>query len=96
MQNWRGRNPACPDVGGTFSGVVAQSVLAAWQHPNRDLVIDHPAVPSTVVPIEFTNFHAISIGVDLQGRERLDQTAWMAFLDYRHGQPSIVALLKEG
>jgi hypothetical protein len=96
MRTWRGRNPAYPDVEGTFTGVVATSVLSAWDHPQRDLAVDQPAVPSTVVPIEFSNFHAISIGADLQGRERLDQTAWMAFFDYHEGHPSIVALLKEG
>jgi hypothetical protein len=96
IRNWRGRNPAYPDHEGTFASVVAQSVLSAWRHPQRDLAVDQPAVPSTVVPVEYVNFHAISIGADLQGRERLDQTAWMAVFDYQHGEPSIVALLKEG
>jgi len=53
-------------------------------------------VPSTVVPVEFTNLNAVSIGADLQGPDRLDQTAWMVFFSFEGGHPRIIAFAKEG
>lgn len=93
---WKGRNPAFPDFEGTFDFAVATSVLDAWDRPQRELLLDGASVPSTVVPVEFTNFHAISIGADLQGRDRLEQTAWLVFFDYVGGEPTIIGLCREG
>jgi hypothetical protein len=93
---WKGRNPAFPDFEGTFDFAVATGVLDAWDHPKRELLVDGASVPSTVIPVEFTNFHAISIGADLQGRERLDQSAWLVFFDYVAGEPTVIALCREG
>ncbi len=93
---WSGRNPAFPDFEGTFDLAVATSLLDAWDHPRRELRADAASVPSTVIPVEFTNYHAVSIGADLQGRDRLDQGAWLVFFDYIAGHPTIVGLCKEG
>ena len=49
-----------------------------------------------MVPIEFTNFHALAVGADLKGRERLEQTAWLVHFAYEGKNPKIVALVKEG
>ncbi|NQV06652.1 putative Ig domain-containing protein [bacterium] len=96
VQTWKGRNPAYPDTVATFDVAVAASVFEAWNHPNMSLVANQPAVPSTVIPVEFSNCNAVSIGADLQGRERLDQIAWLVFLAYEHGEPRIIGLVKEG
>jgi hypothetical protein len=93
---WRGRNPAYPDVLGTFDNAVATALLDAWDHPHRELIHDSPTVPSTVVPVEFTNFHLISIGADVHGPERLEQSAWLVVIGYEGGRPRIVGLVKEG
>jgi hypothetical protein len=93
---WKGRNPAYPDHRGTFDLAVATSILDAWDHPQRELVHDEPTVPSTVVPVEFTNFHSISIGADVHGPERLDQSAWLVVFAQEGGRPRIVGLVKEG
>ncbi|MDX1690325.1 MAG: putative Ig domain-containing protein [Acidimicrobiia bacterium] len=93
---WKGRNPAFPDFRGTFDAAVATSVLDAWDHPRREILVDEASVPSTVIPVEFTNYHAMSIGADLHGRERLEQRAWLVFFDYVDGDPKVVALAREG
>jgi hypothetical protein len=93
---WKGRNAAFPDLHATFDAAVAGGILDAWDHPKRELAVNRPAVPSTVVPVEFTNLNAISIGADLQGPERLDQTAWLVFFAFEHGHPKAIALTKEG
>ena len=64
--------------------------------PRMELTPDQPAVPSTVVPVEFTNLHFISIGADLIGPERLDQTAWLVHFSYEDGKPRIIGLCREG
>ncbi len=83
---WKGRNPAYPDLRGTFDTAVAAGVVDAYDHPRMELAPDRPAVPSTVIPVEFTNLHFISIGADLIGPERLDQTAWLVHFTYEDGQ----------
>jgi len=76
--------------------VVGASLLQAWSHPQRVLTTEGPAVPSTTLPVEYTNLHAISIATDLTGRERLDQNAWLVFFTYENNTPCIAALVKEG
>jgi len=93
---WKGRNPAYPDVKGTFDDVIATSLLDAYDHPAALLACDEPVVPATVIPVEFTNFHFISIGAELHGPERLDQSAWLVMVTYEEGIPRIVGLVKEG
>jgi hypothetical protein len=93
---WKGRNPAYPDVRGTFDAAVAAGVLDAYDHPKVELVPDQAAVPSTVIPVEFTNLHFISIGADLSGPERLDQTAWLVHFSYEEGKPRVIGLCREG
>ena len=93
---WKGRNPAYPDFAGTFDLAVATSVLDAFDHPDRELVHDGTAVPSTVVPVEFSNFHWIAIGADVHGPERLDQSAWLVVFSYEEARPRIIGLVKEG
>jgi uncharacterized repeat protein (TIGR01451 family) len=93
---WKGRNPAYPDVKGTFDAVIATSLLDAYDHPAAVLNCDEPVVPATVIPVEFTNFHFISIGAELHGPERLDQSAWLVMVTYEEGIPRIVGLVKEG
>jgi hypothetical protein len=93
---WGGRNPAYRDTEGSFAQVIGAGLLEAWDHPDRVLTTDGPAVPSTVLPVEFTNFHIISISADLRGRDRLDQKAWLAFFSYEGYAPYLVALVKEG
>lgn len=96
VRTWKGRNPAYPDFRGTFDLAVATSFLDAWDHPERLIVHDSPIVPSTVVPVEFTNFHTISVGADVHGPERLDQSAWILAFTYEGGRARIVGLVKEG
>ena len=93
---WKGRNPAYPDFAGTFDLAVATTVLDAFDHPFRELLHDATAVPSTVVPVEFANFHHIAIGADVHGPERLDQPAWLVVFSYESGRPKIIGLVKEG
>jgi hypothetical protein len=93
---WPGRNPAFPDVRGTFADVIAAGVVAAWDNPKRVVLADRPSVPSTVIPVEYTNFHILSLGADVSGRERLDQAAWLVHFSYEQGVPSIIALTREG
>jgi len=93
---WRGRNPAYPDFEGTFDLAVATSVLDAYDHPDRELRVDTPVVPSTVIPVEFTNFHSISIGADVHGYQRLEQAAWLVMFTYEDSRPRIIGLVREG
>ncbi len=93
---WPGRNPAYRDTEGGFARVIGAGLLEAWDHPDRVLTTDGPAVPSTVLPVEFTNFRAVSISAALRGGDRLDQNAWLAFFSYEGGAPHLVALVKEG
>jgi hypothetical protein len=93
---WPGRNPAFPAFRGTFDVAVATSFLDAWDHPQRELLRDQRAVPSTIIPVEFTNFHTISIGADVSGRERLDLPAWLVVFSYEDGGAQIIGLVKEG
>jgi hypothetical protein len=93
---WKGRNPAYADTRGSFDSAVAAGVLDAFDHPRMELVADRPAVPSTVIPVEFTNFHFISIGADLAGPERLDQVAWLVLFAYEDGKPRVIGLCREG
>ena len=93
---WKGRNPAYADFTGTFDLAIATSVLDAFDHPYRELLHDATAVPSTVVPVEFTNFHWIAIGADVHGPERLDQSAWLVVFSYEDALPKIIGLVKEG
>jgi hypothetical protein len=93
---WKGRNPAYPDVRGTFDTAVAAGVLDAFDHPKMELAPDQAAVPSTVIPVEFTNLHFISIGADLIGPERLEQTAWLVHFSYEDGKPRVIGLCREG
>ena len=93
---WKGRNPAYPDFRGTFDFAVAASVLEAHDHPGMQFRLDETTVPSTQIPVEFTNLHFASIGADLQGRDRLDQTAWLVMLAYEDGEPKVIGLCKEG
>ena len=93
---WKGRNPAYPDLRGTFDTAVAAGVLDAYDHPKMELAPDQTAVPSTVIPVEFTNLHFISIGADLIGPERLDQTAWLVHFSYEDGKPRVIGLCREG
>ncbi|MBN2114624.1 MAG: putative Ig domain-containing protein, partial [Acidimicrobiia bacterium] len=93
---WKGRNPAYPQVRGSFDTAVAAGVLDAYDHPKMELAPDEPAVPSTVIPVEFTNLHFISVGADLLGPERLDQTAWLVHFAYEEGKPRVIALCREG
>jgi hypothetical protein len=93
---WKGRNPAYPDLRGTFDSAVAAGVLDAYHHPKMELAPDQTAVPSTVIPVEFTNLHYISIGADLIGPERLDQTAWLVHFSYEDGKPRVIGLCREG
>ena len=93
---WKGRNPAYPDLRGTFDSAVAAGVLDAYDHPGMELAPDQTAVPSTVIPVEFTNLHFISIGADLIGPERLDQTAWLVHFSYEEGKPRVIGLCREG
>ncbi|MEX0826026.1 MAG: putative Ig domain-containing protein [Acidimicrobiia bacterium] len=93
---WKGRNPAYPDFEGTFDLAVATSVLDAYDHPGRELRVDTPVVPSTVIPVEFTNFHSVSIGADVHGPERLEQAAWLIMFSYEDGHPKIIGLVREG
>lgn len=96
VSTWKGRNPAYPDFLGTFDLAVATSFLDAWDHPMRQLLHDSRAVPSTVIPVEFTNFHTISVAADLHGLERLEQPAWLVAFAYEGGRPRIAGLVKEG
>jgi PKD repeat protein len=96
LHTWKGRNLAYPDQRATFDVAVAGGVVDAWNHPRRELVANQPAVPSTVIPVEFTNLNAISIGADLQGPARLDQTAWLVHYSFERGHPRIIGLTKEG
>jgi len=96
VRTWPGRNPAFPAFRGTFDVAVATSFLDAWDHPQRELLCDQRAVPSTIIPVEFTNFHAISIGADVSGRERLDLPAWLVVFSYEDGRAQIIGLVKEG
>ena len=93
---WKGRNPAYPDFAGSFDMAVATGVLDAFDHPRRELLPDTPALPSTVVPVEFTNLHFIAIGADVHGPERLDQSAWLVVFSYEDARPKIIGLVKEG
>lgn len=93
---WKGRNPAYPDFSGTFDLAVATGVLDAVDHPQREIVHDAPAVPSTVIPVEFTNFHFVSVGADLHGPDRLDQSAWLVMISYEAARPRIIGLVREG
>jgi hypothetical protein len=93
---WKGRNPAYPDLRGTFDTAVAAGVLDAFDYPKMELAPDQTAVPSTVIPVEFTNLHFISIGADLIGPERLDQTAWLVHFSYEDGKPRVIGLCREG
>ena len=93
---WKGRNPAYPDFSGTFDLAVATGVLDAFDHPLRELVYDGPAAPSTVIPVEFTNLHFVSIGADVHGPERLDQSAWLVVFSYEAAHPRIIGLVREG
>lgn len=93
---WPGRNPAYRDTEGGFAQVIGAGLLEVWDHPDRVLTTDGPAVPSTVLPVEFTNFRAISVSAALGGRHRLDQNAWLAFFSYEGDAPYLVALVKEG
>lgn len=93
---WKGRNRACPDLRGTFDSAVAAGVVEASDHPHMELDADRPAVPSTVIPVEFTNLHFISIGAGLIGPERLNQTAWLVHFSYEEGKPRIIGLCREG
>jgi hypothetical protein len=93
---WKGRNPAYPDLHGTFDDAVGAGVLDAYDHPRMELAPDQTAVPSTVIPVEFTNLHFISIGADLIGPERLDQTAWLVHIAYEDGKPRVIGLCREG
>jgi hypothetical protein len=96
LRTWRGRNLAYPDQRATFDVAVAGSITDAWDHPQRELAANQTAVPSTTIPVEFTNFNAISIGADLHGPARLDQTAWLIHYTFEHGHPHIIALTKQG
>jgi hypothetical protein len=96
LRTWRGRNLAYPDQRATFDVAVAGSITDAWNHPQRELAANQPAVPSTTIPVEFTNLNAISIGADLHGPARLDQTAWLIHYTFEHGHPRIIALTKQG
>jgi hypothetical protein len=96
VRTWPGRNPAYPDVQGAFGEVVGAGILQAWDHPQPRLSVDRPTVPSTVIPVEYTNLHSISVGADLHGRDHLDQNAWMVFYSYERGHPRVIALHKEG
>jgi hypothetical protein len=49
-----------------------------------------------VIPIEFTNFHCVSIGADVHGHERLEQAAWLVMFTYEDGRPKIIGLVREG
>lgn len=60
------------------------------------MVANQPVVPSSLIPVESTNCNTVSIGADLQGRERLDQIAWLVFFSYEGGRRRIIALVKEG
>jgi hypothetical protein len=93
---WKGRNPAYPDFRGSFDLAVATSFLDAWDHPERELIHDSPTVPSTVIPVEFTNLHSISVGADVHGAERLDQHAWLVVFTHEGGRARIIGLVKEG
>lgn len=93
---WKGRNPAYPDFEGNFDLAIATSVLDSYDHPERELRVDTPVVPSTVVPVEFTNFHCISIGADVHGPDRLEQAAWLIMFTYEDGHPRIIGLVREG
>jgi hypothetical protein len=93
---WKGRNPAYADMRGSFDTAVAAGVLDAYDHPKMELAPDQTAVPSTVIPVEFTNLHFISIGADLIGPERLDQTAWLVHFSYEDGKPRVIGLCREG
>ena len=93
---WKGRNPAYPDFSRSFDLAVATGVLDAFDHPMRDLLHDRPAAPSTVIPVEFTNLHFVSIGADVHGPERLEQSAWLVMVSYEAAHPKIVGLVREG
>jgi len=95
-QVWRGRNPAFPDMRGSFTEIVGAGILEAWDNPGRVIEVDQTSVPSTVIPIEYTNFHVLSVGAHLSGRERLDQTAWLAHFSYEENTPYLIALTREG
>ena len=96
VYTWKGRNPAYPDFEGTFDHAVATSVLDAYDHPEMELRADWLVVPSTVIPVEFSNHHFVSIGADVHGRERLDQSAWLVMIAFEGGQPKIAGLCREG
>jgi len=96
VQVWRGRKPAFPDVRGSFAEVVGAGIITAWDHPERIIEVDQTPVPSTVIPVEYTNFSVLSVGADLSGRERLDQTAWLAHFSYEENTPYPIALTREG
>jgi len=93
---WKGRNPAYPDFAGTFDLAVATSVLDAYDHPEQELRVDTPVVPSTLIPVEFTNFHCVSIGADVHGPDRLEQAAWLVMFTYEEGRARIIGLVREG
>ncbi|MBI5158465.1 MAG: putative Ig domain-containing protein [Acidimicrobiia bacterium] len=93
---WKGRNPAYPDFSGTFDLAVATGVLDAFDHPRRELLFDRPATPATVIPVEFTNFHFVSVGADVHGPERLDQSAWIIVIAYEAARPRVIGLVREG
>ncbi|MFH1331559.1 MAG: hypothetical protein ABIJ48_13060 [Actinomycetota bacterium] len=93
---WKGRKPAYRDLRGTFDSAVAAGVLDACDHPGMELASDQTAVPSTVIPVEFTNLHFISIRADPIGPERLDQTAWLVHLPDEEGKPRVIGLCREG
>jgi hypothetical protein len=76
--------------------VVAAGLIQAWDQADRAVAVDKPWVPSTIVPIEYTNLHTLSIGADRSGRDRLDQTAWLAHFSYERSTPYLIALTREG
>ena len=96
IRTWPGRNPAFPAFRGTFDIAVATSFLDAWEHPQRQLLHDQRTIPSTMIPVEFTNFHTVSIGADVTGRERLDLPAWLVVFRYEDDRAHIIGLVKEG
>ncbi|MCJ7724798.1 MAG: putative Ig domain-containing protein, partial [Acidimicrobiia bacterium] len=93
---WKGRNPAYPNVRGSFSDVVSRGLIEAWDQPDRAVAVDRPWVPSTVIPVEYTNLHTLSIGAVRSGRARLDQTAWLAHFSYERNTPYLIAVTREG
>jgi hypothetical protein len=87
---WRQGDKVYLAVAGSFTEAVAAPLAAAYRTPHHDVRVDSPVLASAMIPIQFRNFHFISIG----SPGALD--SWMVFFEYRSGKPRTVAVSRDG